>query len=383
MTEQHLELVHNTLQQANSILIPIPDTGGEQILGTALALSSLLRAEGKNVTILSSYINLQNSLNFLDLSSITSVIQGSVESVISIDITQYPIEAIKYDKTDTELRIYINSPSDKFKSDLVLIQPGKYPYDLVLTLDTKNWTQLGSHFLNYPHIFLETPSLAISVMDIPHPYSERTIIDSKYMSSAEIIFEYFKTYSRHSLNDKNIVNSLLLSLILSNTKNFNLEKTIIKLRELPNDYDLIIQTLESTISDNHILLIGRILAHLEFVEFEKDGNLIRYAYSKLFMHDFTKTHTTEQDIIKIYRELFRYLPKDIIGLHILVDNSKSSKQGYINIPNFDMSNLQSQLEGEYKEGILVYNYPSDQDIHIAGKESNQKIIDILKESYSN
>lgn len=383
MTEQNLELIYNTLQQANSILIPIPETGGEQILGTALALSSLLRAEGKNVTILSSYINLQNSLNFLDLSSITSVIQGSVESVISIDITQYPIEAIKYDRTDTELRIYINSPSDKFKSDLVSIQPGKYPYDLVLTLDTKNWTQLGSHFLNYPHIFLETPSLAISAMDIPHPYSESTFIENQYISSAEIIFEYLKTYSRHSLNDKNIINSLLLSLILSNNKNLNLEKTIIKLREFPNDYDLIIQALESTISDNHILLIGRILAHLEFVEFEKDGKLTRYAYSKLFMHDFTKTHTTEQDIIKIYRELFRYLPKDIIGLHILVDNSKSSKQGYINIPNFDMSNLQSQLEGEYQEGILVYNYPSDQDIHIAGKELNQKIIDILKESYSN
>jgi len=378
MTEQNLELIYNTLQQANSILIPIPETGGEQILGTALALSSLLRAEGKNVTILSSYINLQNSLNFLDLSSITSVIQGSVESVISIDITQYPIEAIKYDRTDTELRIYINSPSDKFKSDLVSIQPGKYPYDLVLTLDTKNWTQLGSHFLNYPHIFLETPSLAISAMDIPHPYSESTFIENQYISSAEIIFEYLKTYSRHSLNDKNIINSLLLSLILSNNKNLNLEKTIIKLREFPNDYDLIIQALESTISDNHILLIGRILAHLEFVEFEKDGNLIRYAYSKLFMHDFTKTHTTEQDIIKIYRELFRYLPKDIIGLHILVDNSKSSKQGYINIPNFDMSNLQSQLEGEYQEGILVYNYPSDQDIHIAGKELNQKIIDTLR-----
>ncbi|MEY2986135.1 MAG: hypothetical protein RJB24_364 [Candidatus Parcubacteria bacterium] len=377
MTEQNLELIHNTLKQANSILIPIPETGGEQILGTALALSALLRAEGKNVTILSSYLNLQNSLNFIDLSSITSVIQGSVESIISIDITQYPVESIKYDKTDTELRIYINSPSDKFKSDLVSIQPGKYPYDLVMTLDTKNWTQLGSHFLNYPHIFLETPSLAISAMDIPHPYSESTIVENQYISSAEIIFEYLKTYSRHSLNDKNIINSLLLSLILSNNKNLNLEKTIIKLRELPNDYELIIQALESIVSDNQILLIGRILAHLEFIEFGKDGKSTRYAYSKLFTHDFTKTHTTEQDIIVINRELFRYLPKDIVGLHILVDNTKSSKQGYINMPNFDMSNLQSHLEGEYQEGILVYNYPSDKDIHTTGKELNQKIIDIL------
>lgn len=377
MTDKNLELIHNTLKDANSILIPIPEIQGAEILGSALAIASFLKSEGKNVTILSSYINLQNKLQFLDLSSITSIIQGSVESVITIDISQYPIESIKYDTTDSQLRIYLHSPSDKFREDLISIQPGKYPYDLILTLDTKNWTQLGSSFLQYPHIFLETPSLAISAMDIPHPYSERTIIENQYISSAEILFAYFKVYSRHSLNDKNIINGLLLSLILYNNRNLSLEKTIIKLRELPNDYEVITQSLESIITDNQRLLIGRILAHLEFIQFEKAGQNMRYAYSKLFTHDFNKTNTTEQDIIIIYRELFKYLPKDIIGLHIVIDNSKSSKQGYLSAPDTDMSNLQSALEGEYREGVLVYNYASDKDIHTAGQELNQKIIDIL------
>lgn len=377
MNEKNLELIYNTLHQANSILIPVPAIQGEDILGTALAMSALLKAEGKNVTILSSYVNLQNKLDFLDLSNVTSIIQASVESVISIDITQYPIESIKYDTNDKELRIYINSSSNKFNSDLVSIQPGKYPYDLVLTLDTKNWTQLGNTFLQYPHIFLETPSIAVSTKNIPHPYSERTIIENQYISSAEIIFEYIKAYSKHSLNDKNIVNGLLLSLVLSNNKNLSLEKTIIALRELPNDYEAINQSLDSIISDQQRLLIGRILAHLEFISFEKQGQNIRYAYSKLFAHDFNKTHTKPQDIIFIYRELFRYLPKDIIGLHIVVDNAKSSKQGYINILNFDMSHLQSSLEGEYQEGVLVYNYVSDKDIHTVGEELNDKIVSIF------
>lgn len=378
MTDNNLDLIYDTLKEANSILIPIPEIQGAEILGVALSMASFLKSEGKNVTILSSYINLQNALQFLDLSSISSVIQSNVENVINIDTSQYPIESIKYDTTDSQLRIYLHSPSDKFSSDLVSIQPGKYPYDLILTFDTKNWTQLGSHFINYPHIFLGTPSLAISAIDIPHPYSERTVIKTQYISSAEIIFEYLKVYSRHSLTDKNIVNGLLLSLILSNGKNLSLDKTMIKLRELPNDYDIITQSLESIIVDNHRLLIGRILAHLEFIEFKKDGQTKRYAYSKLFAHDFTKTSTTEKDIIIIYREVLKYLPKDIVGLHILVDNAKSSKQGYINMPSLDMSNLQSNLEGSYQEGVLVYNYATDQDIHTAGKELNQKIITILK-----
>ncbi|MEX0597727.1 MAG: hypothetical protein WD512_14645, partial [Candidatus Paceibacterota bacterium] len=368
MTDQNLELIYNTLQQANSILIPIPEIQGVEMLGSALALAGVLKAEGKNVTILSSYISLQNSLQILDLSAISSVIQSSVESIISIDISQYPIESIKYDTTDTQLRIYINSSSDKFNPDLVSIQPGKYPYDLIVTLDTKNWTQLGNSFLDYPHIFLETPSLAISAKDIPHPYSERTVIENQYISSAEIIFEYLKKYSRDSLNDKNIVNGLLLSLILANNKTLSLEKTIIKLRELPNDYEIIHQSLESIILDRHRLLIGRILAHLEFIEFERQGQITRYAYSKLFIHDFTKTNTSEQDIIVINRELLKYLPKDIIGLHILVDNAKSTKQGYLNIPNLDISDIQSAFEGEYQEGVLAYSYATDKDIHNSGQE---------------
>jgi hypothetical protein len=378
MTDKNLELIHNTLKDSNSILIPIPEIHGAEILGSALAIAAFLKSEGKNVTILSSYIHLQNSLPSLDLSAISSVIQSTVESVISIDTSQYPIESIKYDTTDSQLRIYLHSPSDKFNSDLVSIQPGQYPYDLILTLDTKNWTQLGSAFLQYPHIFLETPSIAVSAVDIPHPYSERTIVENKYLSSAEIVFEYLKVYSRHSLTDKNIINGLLLSLILSNTKNLSLEKTIIKLRELPNDYEVIIQSLESIITDNHRLLIGRILAHLEFINFERSGQNARYAYSKLFTHDFSKTNTTEQDIIIIYRELFKYLPKDIIGLHIVVDNAKSSKQGYLNMPNLDMSNLQTTLEGDYNEGVLVYNYASDKDIHTAGQELNNKILEVLQ-----
>jgi hypothetical protein len=98
----------------------------------------------------------------------------------------------------------------------------------------------------------------------------------------------------------------------------------------------------------------------------------------LFTHDFSKTNTTEQDIIIIYRELFKYLPKDIIGLHIVVDNAKSSKQGYLNMPNLDMSNLQTTLEGDYNEGVLVYNYASDKDINTAGQELNNKILEVLQ-----
>jgi hypothetical protein len=378
MYSDDLELIHKTIQNAQSILIPIPEIHGAQILGGAVALASILSSEGKKVDILSSYINLQDKLQFLDLSNITSVIPSSVESVITIDTTHYPIDSIKYDRSENELRIYLNSPSDKFYPELLSVYPGKYPYDLIITLDTINWTQLGSSFIDSPHIFLETPSLAISSRQINHPYSENSIVDTRYESSAEIILDYISKYYPNSLQDKNINNSLLLSLILTSKKNIITEKTILHLRDLPNDYDLIIQALDSVISDNHRLLIGRILAHLEFIECNYNGQSARYAYSKLFTHDFAKTNTTTKDIVLIYSYLFQYLPKDSIGLHIVVDNGKSVKSGYLDFPRLDMMNLQTHLEGEYQEGVLVYNYPSEKDIHTAGQELNQKILEILQ-----
>lgn len=378
MYSDNLALIHKVIQNAQSILIPIPEIHGAQTLGTALALSSILGAEGKKVDVLSSYVNLQDKIQFLDLSNITSFIQSSVESVISIDTTHYPVDSIKYDRNENELRIYLNSPSDKFYPELVSSYPGKYPYDLIITLDTINWTQLGSYFMNSPHIFLETPSLAISSRHIHYPYSENTIVDTNYKSSAEMIFEYIRSYYNNCLQDKDINNALLLSLILTGDKSFITEKITLQLRELPNDYSLINQSLDSIISDNHRLLIGRILAHLDFIDCNHNGLSTRYAYSKLFTHDFTKTNTTTKDIILIYSNLFQYLPKDIIGLHIVGDNGKSIKFGYLDFPNLDMMNFQTNLEGEYQEGVLVYNYPSEKDIHAATQELNQKILDILQ-----
>lgn len=378
MSDQDFKLIHNTLKEYNSILIPIPEVDGLETLGSAIALASLLKSEGKNVEILSSYFNFQKIFNVIDNSMITSVIQNSVESVITIDTTQYPIDSIKYDKTESQLRIYLNSTSNKFNSELVSIQPGQYPYDLIITLDTRNWTQLGSIFLNYPHIFLDTPSIAISSFNIPHPYSERTIVRENYTNSAEIIFEYIDKYSKHSLSDKNIVNSLLLSLIISDSDTLSSNKKILKLRELTNDYDSIVNSLNSIIKDKHRLLIGRILAHLEFIKFEYKGQSVRYAYSKLFPHDFTKTNTNDQDIFLIYREILKYLPTNILGLNIFFDAGKNIKKGYLNFPKIDITPLYSSLEGEYKEGLLIYNYSSEQDIHITGKEINEKIVSTLK-----
>lgn len=376
MAVSDLTLMHETLQNAQSIVIPIPEIHGIHILGSALALASVLQAEGKQVSIISSYTHIQQVLTMIDTSMINSILQGSVESVISIDTTKYPIESLKYDRTDSELRIYLNSPSEKFQSELVTITPGKYPYDLVVTLDTQNWTQLGRYFTDYPHIFIDTPSLVISAFDIKHPYSEKTIYNSAYNSNAEIIIDYIKTYYPQAWN-ANICNALLFSLLLS-PRTLAVDKAIIEIRELGGDYNAINDALNSLITDSQRLLIGRILAHLEWIDITVEGEKQRYAYSKLFPHDFSKTHTKPHDIPLIYQTILSYLPADTLGLHILLDNGNSTKQGYLDFSKLDMSEFISDLDGEYDEGVLVYSYASDKDIHTAGKELNTRLIHLLE-----
>jgi hypothetical protein len=69
-----------------------------------------------------------------------------------------------------------------------------------------------------------------------------------------------------------------------------------------------------------------------------------------------------------------------LGLHILLDNGNSTKQGYLDFPKLDMAHFLSDLDGEYDEGVLVYSYASDKDIHTAGKELNTRLTDLLEKT---
>lgn len=372
ISQTDLTLIHNTLSKADSILIPIPELHGVKNLGAALTLASLLKSQGKRVDVLCMNHHLSYLDSLVDVSALTSILQDNVESIITINTQNCPINSLKYDKTDSELTIYLNSPLNSFSSDLVTVQPGKKVYDLIITLDTMNWVQIGSYFKNSPHIFLHTPTLALSSFVHNHPYTNMSVIIPEYSSSTYIIGDYITSFYSHMWT-RDILNGLLLSMLLSSRNSLEEEKKIIELRELGAQYDEIQSAINQDISDNHRLLIGRILAHMEWVAISVKGYKRRYAYSKLFPHDFTKTHTSIEDIPFIMSMIRKYLPMDIEGVHIIVDKGQHIKQGYIDIKTSIALMLLVELEGEFKGDILSYTYPSDKDIYIAGKEINSRI----------
>lgn len=379
ISQPDLTLIHNTLSKANSILIPIPELHGVKNLGAALALASLLQSQGKRVEVLCQNSHLSYLDSLLDISSLTSILQDNVESIITINTQNCPINSLKYDKTDSELTIYLNSPLNSFHSELVTIQPGKQVYDLIITLDTMNWVQIGEYFKSSPHIFLHTSTLALSSFDLKHPYTNMAVSVSEYSSSAYIIGDYIKSFYPH-IWTQDILNGLLVSMLLSSRNSIEEDKMIIELRELGAHYDQIQAAINKDISDNHRLLIGRVLAHMEWIDIDKEGDKKRYAYSKLFPHDFTKTNTGIEDIPFIISIMKTYLPLDIEGIHILVDKGQHIKQGYIDMTTSTALLLLAELEAEFKEDIISYTYPSDKDIHLAGKEINSRIQVLMENS---
>ncbi len=379
VSQTDLTLIHNTLSKAHSILIPIPELHGAKNIGAALALASLLKSQGKRVDVLCINHHLAYLDSLVDISSLTSILQDNVESIITINTQNCPINSLKYDKTDSELTIYLNSPLNSFSSELVSIQPGKQVYDLIITLDTMNWIQIGEYFKSSPHIFLHTSTLALSSFNHNHPYTNMTVSVSEYSSSAYIIGDYIKSFYS-DIWTRDILNGLLLSMLLSSSHSIEEDKMIIELRELGAHYDQIQSAINQDISDNHRLLIGRILAHMEWISIDKEGDKKRYAYSKLFPHDFIKTNTRIEDIPFIISIIKTYLPLDIEGIHILVDKGQHMKQGYIDMTTSMSLIVLAELEGEMKEDIVSYTYPSDKDIHLAGKEINSRIQLVMKNS---
>jgi nanoRNase/pAp phosphatase (c-di-AMP/oligoRNAs hydrolase) len=369
MIKQDIECIQTILASAQSILIPIPELDSYKEIASAIALGVFLQSIDKKVTIVCTDAQLVEGMSFLDTSLITSVIDQSLESVLSIDISEYPVDSLKYTYNESKLHIYISSLQKKLKPEYIHLDKPQYQYDLVITLNMYDWAQLGGLFTEYPHIWLELPSLALATHPIAHPYSENTIIDTQVKNTAQMIMQYIE-HTHKELLSLPIAKALMTSLIISQDTSIDTHKSIIHLQEWGVDYDELNQTIHNLLTPHQLQLLGYILVHLQWNEVVINGISKKYASSKLFLHNFEKTKTTENDISIIMRVLPRYISIDCIGIHLLLEKGQLSKDGYMVFPEYyqEMSKISSQLQGIYSQGMMIYSYPSENDIHTIAAE---------------
>ncbi len=378
--------ISKLVNSSSSILIPLPEEGGEDALGSAVALYHVCKAMEKDVHLYAPASLDVSRYDFLDTSMIQRELSGSREGVISIDTSQVPIEEMRYETSGETLNIYLTPEKGVLSSEHVTVQGGKYEFDLIITLNTPHLYSLGSLFYDNPDLFYETPIVAIDNSPAHDMYGQVNLVDIGSVSVAEIVFDLIKTEAQYAIGEP-IATALLLSLIRE-THNFQSPTTAPRtfldaseLMERGARREEIIRVLYKTKSLSMVKLVGRIMAHISFdrvIESSRAGR-DTLVYSKLFPHDFEKTQTTSQNLSAAFAELSEHLAMNTAAVHIIYDEGQEHRKNGLIIfrCGTPLERLHTVLDGEIRGGMFFYSYPSEQDIHTVCAEVNAHIYKIL------
>lgn len=373
--------IFEQINKANTILIVFPKNWSGDSISSSLALFLFLKKLGKEVEVAADKIdeteNATKSLgqNFSFLPSF-SKIKNSIDNlrkfIISLDITNSKVSQIKYKVSDNTLNFIVSPKEGFFTHDDISSSSSGFKFDLIIALDSPDLESLGRIYDNDTEFFYKTPIINIDHHSNNEEYGQINFVELTAVSSTEILFSLFESYSRE-LIDEDIATCLLTG-IISKTKSFKTPNitprtllTTSQLISMGARREEIVNHLYRSRSLNVLKLWGRILARLSGTQ---DNSFV---WSTLSRVDFIKTDSGEDDLYDVVDELIISIPQaKIIALIYEKEPNKT------NVIIFSIKNINS------KELIKEYNPTGTDkialtDINKPLAEAEKEIVDNIKE----
>lgn len=216
------EQINKFIEKSNNILITTHAKADGDAIGAAVSTYLVLKALGKNVSIVNSDSVAEN-LEFLpSVQTVKNEIASSSEFIISINTSKNPIEKLKYNALDGKLNIIISPKNGLINSDDVEFIKNKSKFDLIFVLDSGNLEHLGKTYSENIDMFFETAIINIDHHASNTDFGQVNLVNSTASSTTEILFEYFSDLEKKldkKLIDENIA-TLLLAGIITDTGSF-------------------------------------------------------------------------------------------------------------------------------------------------------------------
>ncbi|MBI4975069.1 bifunctional oligoribonuclease/PAP phosphatase NrnA [Candidatus Peregrinibacteria bacterium] len=303
--------VIDLIKRSNKILIlPSCPPDGDSI-GSAVALYLAFRKLQKNATIVCAD-TVPDILRFLPETKIVgNKIVENGDFVITLDCKNTNVERIKSEKEGDKLNIIITPKEGKFSEDDVKFSKGDLDYDLIITVDTAELSQLGKFYENNVEIFHQ-----ITVINIDHHVSNANFgkinyVDIMASSTTEVllpILEKLAEEEKIELIDEDIA-TLLLAGIITDTGSFQnantTPKAFAKAAQLISygaRQQEIIQHIYKTKQLSQLKLWGRVLSKIQTDE------KYRIVWSVVSQQDFKSTESSEDQTGDIIDELMTNAP---------------------------------------------------------------------------
>lgn len=349
MTNGMEKQVFDALNKAKQILICLPQNPNGDCLGAGLALFKFLKKLDKTPEIVCAAADLA-VFKFLPASeAIKKTLAVAQSFVISVNTAAAKLDELSYNVGQDRLDIYLKPKQGKFVKEDVTFRDARFPYELIVTLDTPSLEHLGEIYDKNTDLFFETPIVNIDHHPNNEHYGQINLVDLVATSSAEILARLLENFEE-GLLDQTIA-TLLLAGIIVETNSFQHVKTTpqaflraSKLIALGGDHQAIIRELYKTKQISLLKLWGRALARLREV---KELGL---AYTLLSYTDFARAESREEEVAGVMKELVANLAGRKIIL-LLAEIAPREIAGYFHLhPNLKFQVVASSLGAQMLNG---------------------------------
>lgn len=284
----------------NILILPSSPVDGDSI-GSALAVYSLLQSLGKNATVVLTS-EIPDIYRFMpNIDSVQKTAKLYSDFMITIDLKNQKLENLKHEIVDNKVNIIVTPEQGSFSSEQVTFPEPKKYFDLLITVDCADLTQLGSFYKQNYTVFSDIPSINIDHHVSNKNFGSLNLVDTEVSSTTQLLFNWFK--SMNAQIDEDIA-TLLLAGIITDTGSFQNANTTpqsfdaaAELIDLGGRQQEIIRHVYKTKQLNSLKLWGKILSKIQVNE------TYRYLWSSATQNDFKQTGTISSDKGDIIDEL--------------------------------------------------------------------------------
>lgn len=343
--KQILELI----KRSNKILVLPSSPADGDSLGSAIALYLILKKLNKEVTVVSTD-PIPELLKFLpNIKVIGDKVVSSNDFIITVDSKDIKIENVQSSIEGNKVNIVITSKDGHLSEDNVHFNKAKTDFDLIITVDTAELSQLKTFYENNVELFHQIPVINIDHHISNTHFGKINHVDIMSSSTTELIFPIIEQLAEQEdieLIDEDVA-TLLLTGIITDTGSFQNANTtprsFAKAAQLISygaRQQEIIQHIYKTKQLSQLKLWGRVLSKIQTDEKR------RIVWSVVSQQDFKDTESSVDQTGDVIDELMTNAPGAEI---ILLMKEKEGNVVSISIrttsPSIDASRIAEHFGG--------------------------------------
>lgn len=370
--------IFDSLAKSNHVLVALPKGASGDAVGAGLAAAQFLKKLEKQAEIVCAALELEAYRFLPGFGDIKRQLRVDQSFVISVKTEQAKLDELSYEVKDDHLDIFLKPKSGKFSQGDVSFKSARFPYDLILTLDTPSLEHLGTVYEANTDLFFETPVVNIDHHPGNEHYGQINLVDLTATSTAEILASLIENFES-SLIDEDIATNLLAGIIVE-TNSFQHVKTtpraFLKASSLVSQgarQQEIVRELYKTKQVSLLKLWGRALARIQEVS---DLGL---AYSMVNEADLLKSGASTSDVLGVMKELVANLTGKKIIL-LLAETKPQEVLGYFYLhPTVKAQIVATTLGGQMLNGSLGFLTRAGKDLLEVEQEFLEKLTKIKEQ----